>query len=554
MIRAMQGSKQYRLAAVLAPVLLLSFAARQADADSDAPSGYFVDCDAGNDAHNGTSPQEAWRTLRKVNGNAKTPGTDVFIKAGTTCSNQRLIVDWPGTAANRVVIGSYYLSGTNARQGFEGSSRPTITGTYGTSCRSANGPSTCPVGLNAEDDKAVPTNQWDGLIQVRTSYVTVQDIAVADSSGSGVTHLAAKGKTESNVTFQNLSVTRTFNSGIRLERVQNDVLRDNHVDQVSLMKVDGRTKNWPPGILVTDSAPANLLVEGNTLTNSGGEGIGVLRSTHVIIRGNVVANNRRPLIYLDNAANTVVEHNMLLGNGYMSGADESYGIGVSIAVEPYKQGMRDSVSNVLRNNLMANTKGCFDLSVFRESKANCPGGCSDPAAKGFKVGALIYGNTCMQDKARYVGGSNLDVNNNVDKLEIVDNIFGGKTSSNCTLPTLPSSVLKVDSNTFGTAPSADACRGANAKVGSTGISFDYSKANAANVPSPDNFRPSGSPDARRSGDRADRTVINDNDFPASMRDFAWSTCRPSAADWIKALAYDYSCAPRGDKPTVGGLQ
>ena len=423
----------------------------------------------------------------------KTPGSDVFIKAGSTCRNQRLIVDWPGSADNRVVIGSYYVSGSAAKRGFEGSSRPTITGTYGAACRPANAPSTCPVGINADDQDAVPPNQWDGLIQVRTSHVTVQDIAVADSSGSGVTHAAAKGKTESDVTFQNLSITRTFNSGIRLERVQNDVLRDNRVDLVSLMKVDGRTKYWPPGILVTDSAPAYLLVEGNTLSNSAGEGIGVLRSSHVIVRGNVVANNRRPLIYLDNASDNVVEQNMLLGNGYMNGVDESFGIGVSVAVEPYKHGKRSSVSNVLRNHLMANTKGCFDLSVFRESKGNCPGGCDDPAAKGYKVGALISGNTCLQDKGRYIGGSNLDVHDNVDKIEIVGNVFGGKSGSNCTLPSLPQAVLTVDSNVFGAAPSGEACRGTNAKIGSTGIPLDYSRVNAGSIPSADSFRPSGAP-------------------------------------------------------------
>ena len=47
MTRAMLGSKPYRFAVLFAPLLLLSFAARQSHADSDAASGYFVDCDAG---------------------------------------------------------------------------------------------------------------------------------------------------------------------------------------------------------------------------------------------------------------------------------------------------------------------------------------------------------------------------------------------------------------------------------------------------------------------------------------------------------------------------
>ena len=311
MARATQKSALYRFAARVAPCCL-GLAALPAAHAADAPvSGYFVDCDAGNDAHSGTSAREPWRTLSKVNATVKAPGSDVFIKAGTTCRKQRLVVDWGGTASNRAIVGSYSLSGSEPREGYEGSSRPTITGTYGGECRGAT-PSTCPVGLDANDERAVPANQWDGLIQIRASYVTVKDIAVADSSGTGVSHSAARGQSESNVLLENLSVSRTFNSGIRLERVANDVLRNNSVDLVSLMKVDGRTKNWPPGIMVTDSAPAYVLIEGNKLSNSGGEGIGVLRSSHVIIRGNVVANNRRPLIYLDNSSHNVVEHQTVL--------------------------------------------------------------------------------------------------------------------------------------------------------------------------------------------------------------------------------------------------
>jgi parallel beta-helix repeat protein len=543
-----------RFAAALAPPILLLAPVPHARADS-APTGYFVDCDAGDDSHAGTSPKEPWRTLRKVNSTVQAAGSDVWIKAGSTCRKQRLTVDWGGTGANRAIVGAYYVNDSGAHEGFEGSTRPTITGTYGAACRTAT-PSTCPVGLDGNDENAVPANQWDGLIQVRGSYVTVQDLAIADSSGSGVAHSAPRGKTESNVTFANLSITRTFNSGIRLERVTNDVLRDNSVDLVALMKVDGRAKNWPPGILVTDSAPAYVLIEGNKLSNSGGEGIGALRSTHLIVRGNVISNNRRPLIYLDNSSNTVVEHNMLLGNGYMNGVDESYGIGISIAVEPYKQGMRNSVQNVVRNNLLANTKGCFNFSVFRESKNNaCPAGrCDDPASKGYKVGALIYGNTCLQDKGRYVSGSNLDVNDNVDKLEIVDNVFSAKSGTNCTLPALPPGKLKVDSNVFGTMPSDEACKGTNAKVGPTGIALDFARVNAGSVPSPDSFRPSGSAGARREGDAVDRKVIDGNEFPAAMREFSWSACRPSAEDWAKGLAYDFKCAARGNKPTIGGVE
>jgi len=552
-----QGFRPLRAAATrLAALLLLAAAAGAAHADSDA-QGYFVDCDRGNDSGSGTSPQEPWKTLGKVKSGVHAVGSDVFIKAGTTCVNQALTVGWEGSSSNRVIIGSYYVVGSKALQGFEGSSRPTIRGTYGSACRSTT-PSTCPVGVDADNKDAVPANQWNGLITVRTSHVTVQDLALADSSGAGLVHVGDN--TTSDLVVQNLSIAQTVEAGIRLQRVKSDILRNNSIDTVSVKKVDGRTKTWSPAIVVIDSAPSYTLIEGNTLGNSGGEGIGVLRSSHTIIRGNTLANVRRPLIYLDNASDNVVEHNVLLGNGYLNGVDESYGIGLSIAVEPYKHDMRSSVHNVFRNNLMANTRGCINLEVFRESKYNCGSGdCDDPAAKGYQVGALVYGNTCLQEKGLYVTSANLTVKNNIDKIEIVDNVFSAKAGRNCALPEAPASLLTVDSNVFGTRPSDDACVGTNAKIGAAGIPLDYSAVHSGAIPPPANFRPSKSSPSKASvaehaGDSEDRTVIDLKAFPPSMREFSWSTCQPSPTEWAKALTYDYECKTRNGRPSAGALE
>lgn len=513
--------------------------------------GYFVDCEAGDDSASGTSPQQAWKTLRKVNTTVNSAGADVFLKAGATCRNQVLTVDWNGSQTDRVIIGSYRMRGSEAEQGYDGAARPTIRGTYTSACRKAT-PSTCPVGLNENDSNAVPANQWDGLITIRTSYVTVRDVALADSSGAGLVHISDN--TASNVIVENVSISQTFNMGIRLQRVKYDILRDNKVDLVSLKKVDGRASNWAPGVLVTDAAPAYVLIEGNELSNSGGEGIGILRSSHTIVRGNTIANNRRPLVYLDNASDNVVENNMLLGNGYMNGADESYGIGLSIAVEPYNRDMRNSVQNVFRNNLMANTRGCFNLEVFRDSKYNCGSGqCTDPAAKGYKVGAQIYGNTCLQDKARYVTSANLDVNDNIDKIEIVGNVFSAaKADTNCALPSVPKSALVVDGNVFGTAPSDADCRGTNAQVGEVQIPLQFGAVHAGNVPSPEAFRPAPSSIARRAAPAEDRASIDLSRFPAPMREFSWSKCQPLPAEWAKVLSYDYECRSRDGK-SIGGM-
>jgi hypothetical protein len=209
---------------------------------------------------------------------------------------------------------------------------------------------------------------------------------------------------------------------------------------------------------------------------------------------------------------------------------------------------------VFRNNLMANTRGCVNLEVFRGSQHNCRGECPDPAAEGYKVGALIYGNTCLQDKGVYVAGRNLAVHDNIDRIEIVDNVFSGLKADNCSLPTVASSLLTVDSNVFGTAPSDEDCRGTNARVGDVGISLDYPRVHAGRIPAPESFRPGDSSPARRAGDPAARTVIDLTAFPAPMRDFSWSTCRPMPAEWAKALSYDYRCEARDDRSRGGGFE
>ena len=86
---------------VLCAALILLGASR-ADA-----TDYFVSA-SGADAHSGTSPADAWRTVTRVNNQRLAAGDRVFFEGGQTFSgNLYLDASEQGTAAAPIVIGSY---------------------------------------------------------------------------------------------------------------------------------------------------------------------------------------------------------------------------------------------------------------------------------------------------------------------------------------------------------------------------------------------------------------------------------------------------------------
>ena len=503
---------------------------------------YYVKPD-GSDAANGMSHATAWKTVSKVNAHSFNRGDDVLFLSGGIWEDSQLTVDWNGTKSDPVVIGTYWLKGGDEIQGIGPNGRAVINGTYESRCR-ASKPSTCPVDTPA----AVPSSMWEGLIQVAASHVTVRDIKVSDSSGSGVRHVGAF--TQTHLTIDNVIVNQTYNNGIWLDKASYDVVRNSEVNLAALQKVDGRESSWPAAITTNDANPANVLIENNKVTNSGGEGIIAIRSTRVVIRENTVADNRRPLVLLDNTSDSIVERNMLVGNGYMNGKDESFGVAVGISVEPFTTRTIDSVRNIVRHNLIANTKGCFNLSVFRGSNYNCGGSCNDPAADGRKLGARIHGNTCVQNKAPWIAGNNLTVNDNVDKVDFANNILAGKQGANCDWPSTADSVVTFRNNLFTAPPSDPDCKGSDQVVGDPKLGgFNFLTANASRIPAPDDFRPTGASAAIAAGIPLTRTVIDLSKYnPEYSRGAA-----PCGKVDVTELSTDYQCASRGNKPDIGAF-
>src|SRR5687767_15798184 len=95
--------------------LLPTFALLYATAGEAAT--YYVR-NGGNDSADGRTHATAWASLNKVNRHAFAAGDSVLLQEGSRFVDQRLRVDWGGTATQRAVIGAYYLDGSTPRRGY----------------------------------------------------------------------------------------------------------------------------------------------------------------------------------------------------------------------------------------------------------------------------------------------------------------------------------------------------------------------------------------------------------------------------------------------------
>ena len=85
-------------------------------ADTTSPRMYYVDNLSGSDSHSGTSTDQAWKTIAKVNGSQFHPGDWILFKRGGIW-REKLIIPSSGVRDNLILFGAY---GTGAK--------PIITG------------------------------------------------------------------------------------------------------------------------------------------------------------------------------------------------------------------------------------------------------------------------------------------------------------------------------------------------------------------------------------------------------------------------------------------
>jgi hypothetical protein len=78
---------------------------------------YYVDATGGDDAKDGLSQVNAWKTMVKVNGEAFVAGDIVLFKRGETWTGTALTITWSGAVGNPITFGAY---GSGARPVIDG--------------------------------------------------------------------------------------------------------------------------------------------------------------------------------------------------------------------------------------------------------------------------------------------------------------------------------------------------------------------------------------------------------------------------------------------------
>lgn len=519
---------------------------------------YYVKSD-GNDDADGTSDATAWRTLTKVNGFSFGPGDDVLLKSGSVFDRQYLTIDWAGTTTDKVVLGCYYLDGSNNNQATlcnEGSRNgftdlPAIKGALTDACIAANN---CDYGTGY-----VAGGIWQGLINVTTDHVRVQDVSVSYSKGSGI-----RAGSVNDVRIARVLVEKTGIVPVAMGNgVQNVVFRDSTVRNYNLCEVQEHnggptpgiancgTGGWPGGVLVVRSPDAQALIENNDIHIGFGEGINCLQSSHVIVRGNRVGNVHSGGIYFDGCSSSVAEHNILWGT-QGDPSPSNWGGGMNFNIEDTACCNHQLNHNVVRNNLFVDTGGCINAAMG-----------ADAEAAGLLLGARIYANTCVS-----IVNFDLRINAvpdaNVAEWTAKNNIFfttDGVAVGGNPPPCQLNSNTEVDYNLWAVANPDPDCEGAHdapdgdpllaQSVYSAWDAMDY-----ANPPRVDDFRLQPGSAAIGAGDPAlvTTTVLSSADFPLVFSDMS-HPFTPEAAAWEKALYYDFEGSSRDPQaPDLGALE
>lgn len=247
---------------------------------------YYVKPD-GNDTLDGRSDSTAWKTVHKVNSYNFAAGDDVYFKCnGTYSTVQRLNVNWLGTAANRVVIGAYYVTGGTEAIGIAGA-RPVLDGQW--------------TGGQPSDPK------WYGLISISSGndYVRIQDLKVYQSQNMGITS-----DTCDYVTVSNVVVDYCYRQGVHLYQGINCILENSEITRVS---------RQGSGACVIMQKSNGTIVRNNEIHDScftgfgggGREGINFLRSDNSLAEYNVIYNTRGMGIYFDHAIGCTARYNLI---------------------------------------------------------------------------------------------------------------------------------------------------------------------------------------------------------------------------------------------------
>src|SRR5690606_37512479 len=155
-------------------------------------------------------------------------------------------------------------------------------------------------------DKRLPRNRHQRLIEVTGDYVRIENLALVDSGGRGVSLRGADFAQVINVTTRG-----TFDSGIKLNRSRDVLIESCFVMDSNRAYLDGESA-WGAAIVGVESP--RLTVRGSTVAKVYGEGINANHGSHEsLIEGNRVFGARALGIYVDASRDVTIRRNMVLG-------------------------------------------------------------------------------------------------------------------------------------------------------------------------------------------------------------------------------------------------
>ncbi|ONI77909.1 hypothetical protein ALI144C_31390 [Actinosynnema sp. ALI-1.44] len=239
---------------------------------------YFVDCATGDDAGSGLDPSRPWRTLGRVNSLLFRPGDVVAFRAGTTCVGT-LAPRGSGTSARPITVTSYGW-GSKARIDGQGASAAILLhNVQGWTLRDLDVTNTGPVPAAGQ--------QRVGIAVLLEDYGVGHDyritgVDVHDVNGCDCRYPVTSGGI---VFYAGGSAVPTGLDGVE---VRDTTVR--HVDRVGIGIISTwqRRPTYPNGPGTGYAPMTRVRIDGNHLTDIGGEGITVFNGSGAVIQDNVV--------------------------------------------------------------------------------------------------------------------------------------------------------------------------------------------------------------------------------------------------------------------------
>lgn len=522
-------------------------------------SGTFVGCGVGaSDSNNGTS--HAQRLASLPTGLAV--GANVYLETDCVWEDTKWAVNWSGTSGDRVEINTYCVDTSDSNKpkawtsgGTGCGAKAEINGTYeidAGGCAADGYGADCEYALSGTNSSAVPTSQYQGLLEVTAPYVTIENVAIHDSAGDGL-YIKENVSGQSHFIGRGIEIDGTLKRAVHVGNAVaggNAFFDDITMTMISLQIPHGLGGTWS-GCVSFDSSNATInsgiVMQNSSLVNCGGEGYSTLRIGNVVFRDNYGANFNRVAMFPDASQNVVYERmHIVLADFPGTSATEAF----VTAVECYgPSGTFDSTGHVLRDSLITGVDSDSNfIRVAIEGNGGCPEPWRsqgyDPRTEGFVVGVEVYGNTVLAESGATMFACTVCPS---DTMIFKNNYFAG-SSSTFNVPT----AAVFDYNYWDSAPSDADAQGANDVYGGGGLSNNSAwDADNPSSLSDANLPPGSS--ALNAGTPLTAPLLDISNY-ANFNDFS-DGCILTEAQWEQTSYADVNCTARdASTPNIGAWE